>query len=404
MFGTGRIGEIKRSLEATHGCPIKKIPAAVKLDAVCMALQISGADFDDLIASNSPVLRTVKGHCFESYFDELMEFNGVKVIEVGGDDSVDRIVNGHKLQLKTPTAAGTNSSSVQYKTHKTHGAKSEQESMDYYHSVNEFADFLVGLVSYSPLQILVVEKGKLTKHPASPNHILSPLSINRQNNPDINAFQKLGIGSALKVPPASAGSGLLPKCTAAIGVSDDVILNTIISDANFRIWDMSIRGFARERVFTYSLLGAGVPIAPPAQLRTLRADKADHGVVTPNGPRFLQMKGISTNNCDFSLSDPLIATETQLTRGRVNDHPTQSRLYLRSDFDYLVLALDPPIASLCLSASGGQPTLSWEFYMIPTGSLRSHGRLNHRLASLQSFTYSGLQSFKVSSFANIKFK
>ena len=40
----------------------------------------------------------------------------------------------------------------------------------------------------------------------------------------------------------------------------------------------------------------------------------------------------------------IIDIETQLSRGRVNDHPTQSRLYHFTDFEYLILALDPSYA------------------------------------------------------------
>lgn len=85
-------------------------------------------------------MRTVKGHVFETYFDDLIESCGQESEGIGGDSGIDRIVNGITLQLKTPTAAGTKGPYVQYKTHKTHGAKSEQGSYDYYHTVDEFAD------------------------------------------------------------------------------------------------------------------------------------------------------------------------------------------------------------------------------------------------------------------------
>jgi hypothetical protein len=404
MYGTGRIGEIKSSLEKLHKASIKEISEAVKLSALCEVLQITADEFDDLISQNSPVSRTVKGHCFESYFDKVMAENGITCVEVGGDVEVDRIINGHKLQLKTPTLAGTNDEVIQYKTHKTHGAKSEKESFDYYHRLSDFADYLVGLVSYNPFEVLILSKDELPTLAKSPEHLQSPFTVNWKNNPARNAFGRIGITSTLNLVNTMSGDAqMLPKTSNLIGVDTDVILNTIINDANFRIWDMSIRGFSREFVFTRLALKNNISLVSPVGLRRERADKADHAVKTPTGYKFIQMKGVSTNNCDFSKSDPIIATETQLTRGRVNDHPSQSRLYLKSDFDYLVIALDPPIVDLCQTKIGLAGGMNWEFYLIPTSELDEHHVITHRLKSLQTFKYSDLQKYKVANWANIQF-
>lgn len=194
LFGTGNISEIINALKKQYEVDsVKQLTERQKLDCLCYVLQFTDTQFDQLIALNSPVYRTVKGHVFEAIFDHLMYSCGQEVIEVGGDTGVDRIVNGQKLQLKTPTLAGTTSTQVQYKTHKTHGAKSELESFDYYYRKEKFADFLVGLISYSPLRIIFLSRDELPTHPESPEHIISPFTVGWTKHQGLNAFKLIGI-------------------------------------------------------------------------------------------------------------------------------------------------------------------------------------------------------------------
>lgn len=79
----------------------------------------------------------------------------------------------------------------------------------------------------------------------------------------------------------------------------------------------------------------------------------------------------------------------------VDDYPTQSRLYLATDFDYLVLGMDPPIVDMCKRSSGLSGGLMWEFYLIPSNKLELHHSIESRFKSLQKFTYSGLQEYKI---------
>jgi hypothetical protein len=285
---------------------------------------------------------------------------------------------------------------VQFKTHKTHGAKSEIESIDYYSRIEHFADYLVGLVSYEPLNILIMSPDEIPRHKSSHNHIQSPFTIDWTTAKGLNAFDRLGLDpSKIKRFGQDGKNELLPKTASRIGVESGVILRTILSNSNFRIWDMSIRGFIREVVFKESLTASGVKFVNPSETGKPRFDKADLAIPVRDKFVMLQMKGISTNNCKFDLSDPEIATETQLTRGRVNDHPTQSRLYLKSDFDTLIIGLDPPVTQLCRERLGQRPELKWEFYAIPVAELEVHGTMPHRLKSLQKFRYSQLQKYLV---------
>jgi hypothetical protein len=395
-FGTGRIGEIISFLEATHKKDVIHLAPEIKLESLCTAMQISSESLDSLMSGESPVFRTVKGHAFEAFFDTLIENNGAKSIEVGGDDAVDRIVNDISLQLKTPTVAGTKDNIVQYKTHKTHGAKSEKESFDYYHNLDHFADYLVGLISYSPLRIIFINKSDLPVHPLSKSHILSPFSVVWQDHPGLNNFASIGVNiEDLDDVTLDPDDEELPITSNILGLSSDVILNSILNVANFRVWDMCMRGFIRERVFFESLEEHNITRLPTNIEKKERSDKSDLAIKMNGVVKYLQMKGISTNNCDFDLKDPILGTETQLTRGRVNDHPTQSRLYLNTDFDYLILAIDPPVAELCTRPKNGKAELVWEYYLIPVDKLENHHKMSHRLKSLQKFKHSELQQYKV---------
>ena len=111
MYGYGRIADLIDFLKQNHDTEnVSNLPVQDKLSTLCHSLQLTPDELDQLIANNSPVLRTVKGHAFEAYFDELMESVGVTSLVVGGDNAVDRIVHDHNLQLKTPTLAGTRGS------------------------------------------------------------------------------------------------------------------------------------------------------------------------------------------------------------------------------------------------------------------------------------------------------
>ena len=122
----GRIREIIEGLKSKYDTNlIYEISNKNKLNYLCDTLQLSWEQLDHLIADNPPVLRPIQGHAFEVIFDYLVRSSGFKSQAIGGDVDIDRIVNGKKLQLKTPYSAGTRGNIVQYKTHKTHGAKSE---------------------------------------------------------------------------------------------------------------------------------------------------------------------------------------------------------------------------------------------------------------------------------------
>lgn len=141
----GRISDIIGALKCMYGKnALSTLDVHTKLTALCMTLGLDFNEFDRLIVENSPVLRPVKGIAFEVAFQRILESVRVPVEDVGGDGDVDLIINGHHAQLKTPNLGGCKGDVLEYKTHKTHSAKSEKESLSYYHSIESFADFFVG--------------------------------------------------------------------------------------------------------------------------------------------------------------------------------------------------------------------------------------------------------------------
>ncbi len=393
----GRISEIIALSEDYYNCPASELSTEQKLNALCFAQKISPEELDEVIASHSQVLRTVKGHAFEVVFDYLMSKNGIACVEVGGDGDTDRMVNGYTLQLKTPYVDGCSDGIVSYKTHKTHGAKSEQESMDYYHRVCDFADFLVGLISYDPLNIIIVPKEDLPR--IGPSHIQSPMYLNINDSAYVNNYSQLGISGQLSYSRSDfvvGNSEVLPLSSKAIDIKSEYILRAIFIRENFRIWDMNMRGFIREKKLESALSSHGVRTFPVNITGMERSDKCDIVLRSKSGEyvRF-QVKGLTWGGCRLKHGQAVIDCETQLSRGRVNDHPTQSRLYKVTDYEYLIIAIDPPYTnSLSLSAFG-TPDYHWKFYAIPMSDLRKHPKYPNRVFSHQKIPYDVLQKYLI---------
>ena len=411
MYGQGLIEDIINALMREHDVQdVSVLSAEIKLQALCEVLQISPDQFDALIAHNSPVLRTIQGHAFEICFDELMLSIGQDVIRVGGDGAIDRIVNGKDLQLKTPHKAGTKEDIVEFKTHKTHGPKSELESVEYLHSGAKFADLLVGLVSYYPLNILFLENNELPRHPKHEDRILSPFKVEWPNHPGLNAWGRIGVKATPSpdILKASESHEVLPKTSENIGVKSNLILNTILSMENFRIWDMSIRGFSRETVFSNQLSEKGILLTNPKETKRKRFEKVDLVLTETNGThKFFQVKGVSLNKCRFDGMSSRMSIETQLTRGRINDDPTHSRMYLFSDFDFLIIGLDPPLTQK-FNIEAGRPNanLCWRFFCIPSDSLEPHQNYSNRIKPMQRFRYDEMDKYEITNewFSNWKLK
>ena len=396
---TGKIAEINAVAEKFYHVKPVNLPPEEKLKILCTVMQISAGDMDEIISKQSQVERTIKGHTFEVLFDLVMQHNGVKCEEIGGDTDYDRAVHGHTLQLKTPYMGGCSEGIVSYKTHKTHGAKSQEESFDYYHRVESFADYLVGLVSYQPFELMIVPKEKLPRVEDHTEYIASPLYLPLENSPWKNNFAQLGIDQDLKFldEPLKPGENeCLPQTSAWIDLKSDYVLRAIFIERNFRIWDMNMRGFIRECAINKLLKENLVARYPVSTTGLPRADKSDMVLKRRDGEyvRF-QIKGLTWRGCNLAGKDTRIDCETQLSRGHVNDHPTQSRLYMATDFDYLLVAVDPPYSNMLSMSACNMQDYNWRFYCVPVEDLRRHPTYTRRLASHQYILYTELQRYRV---------
>ena len=397
----GRISEIIDIAEKFFDKKAGDLHPEIKADILCSVMCITREDLDSVIANHSEVSRTIKGHAFEVVFDAMMAINDINCIEVGGDTDIDRIINDYSLQLKTPFVNGCSEGIVSYKTHKTHGAKSQSESVDYYHKVEDFADFLIGLVSYEPFTVLIVPKESLPRVSDHSNHIQSPMYLNIDNPAINNNFKQLDITRKMYFPTnllSPTNNECLPISSELLHLKSDYILRAIFIKDNFRIWDMNMRGFIREHILLKHLAAHRIKAYSPAITELERSDKCDLVLKNPNNNyvRF-QVKGLTWNGTNLDGINTAIDCESQLSRGRVNDHPTQSRLYKVTDFENLIIAIDPPYSNTLSIHTYKKYDYHWNFYCIPMSKLRKHHVYTNRVASHQYITYKELQKYRIDS-------
>ena len=398
---SGRINEIIDISEKSFNKKARDLSPGLKALILCSVMCITKNDLDSVIANHSEVSRTIKGHAFEVVFDSMMFINGINCIEVGGDTDIDRTINKYTLQLKTPYVKGCSDGIVSYKTHKTHGSKSQTESIDYYHKVADFADFLVGLVSYEPFTVLIVPKESLPRVSEHSDYIQSPMYLNVDNPATNNNFKQLNITEKMSFPTnllSPTNHECLPVSSKLLQLKSDYILRAIFIKDNFRIWDMNMRGFIREHVLLKYLTFHKIKAYPTAITGLKRSDKCDLVLKTRNNEyvRF-QVKGLTWSKTAFDGIYTTIDCESQLSRGRVNNHPTQSRLYEATDFENLIIAVDPPYSNTLALHTFKKNDYHWNFYCVPMSRLRKHHIYTNRIASHQYIPYTELQKYRIDS-------
>ena len=398
---TGRIGEIGRAAcEYFNRRRVSDLTPLEKLDSLSAALCVAPDDLDSIIADSPEVKRTVKGHAFEIIFEKMMRYNGISCEDIGGDSDIDLIVNGVPTQLKTQYAAGCSENIVSYKTHKTHGAKSELESLDYYHKVSDFADYLIGLVTLEPFQVVIIPREELPRVSADSRYIQSPMFIDISNRHYINQFKRLGIYQRMAFPEdvvSLSRDEILPLSAAAMSMRSEYILEAIFREENFRIWDMNMRGFIRENALSSAFDEHGVSVFSPTVTGLPRPEKSDLVLQRRRNGQYVrfQVKGLTYSGCRFDGRDSRIDCETQLSRGRVNDHPTQSRLYQTTDFEYVIMAFDPPYSNRFSLECYGVENYYWTFYAVPTRVLTTHKKYPNRIASHQYIDFLDMAQYQI---------
>lgn len=159
---------------------------------------------------------------------------------------------------------------------------------------------------------------------------------------------------------------------------------------------MNMRGFIREHILLKHLAAHRIKAYPTAITGLERSDKCDLVLknLNHNYVRF-QVKGLTWERTKLDGMNTTINCESQLSRGRVNDHPTQSRLYKVTDFENLIIAIDPPYSNTLSTCTFKKEDYRWNFYCIPMSQLRKHRIYTNRVASHQYILYKELQKYRI---------
>ena len=198
---------------------------SVKLEDIRM----TPAEFDAFCSSEPHVVRSLKGHCFEAWFDDLLTRAGYHCEEIGGDSLFDRRVNGKTLQLKTPYQRGTvDGVKVSYRMHKTHGP---ERFPDVLYRREDFADFLVGHrrgndVLICPAANMPLKKEVQKKSPW-PDYIADPTPFN-WNCEWVNRYDLIGVDAKRISADESGDSLFFPAIARAVGFNDVYIVKAIL--------------------------------------------------------------------------------------------------------------------------------------------------------------------------------
>lgn len=337
-----------------------------RLKELLNTIHVSIEEFDNFLVSNPHIYRSIRGHAFEVWFDREMRERGIVVSSLGGDNIVDRIINGKTLQLKTPYIKATFASKiVGYRMHKTHGAEIKPYC---YYKKSEFADYLVGL---HPTQGVIIcprkylpTRGEISKGLDYPEYLADPLPF-KWNTKWLNRYDLLDVtvdNYPTLAEHAKFEAKYFPLLIEKIGFTDYDIIHSIIDDTNFRIWFQLIVGTIRELHFIKFAKLHKIALNPGTKLKGRGSNKVDY--VLDNGSR-IQVKGLTKGMC----SDKVLGCETQCSHGRV-----PNRLYRRSDFDFIAIVIDPGTIPVEKAKDLKIVSGDYNFVILPISKLPRHPR------------------------------
>ena len=317
-------------------------------------------DLESFILDTPHIWRPIKGHCFETWFDKVIKHWGYSIKPKGGDDAVDRILNGKTLQLKTPNTGGTKSNiRVAYSLHKTHGLEKRPNNL---YTPKMFADFLIG--QHPAGDLIICPKENLPHDKKYPDYLADPVYFNWDNK-WLNRFNLLGLKETKKDIPQFTeykSNKFFVKIGQRTKLSDEEIIDTLLAPENFRILKQNIRGSIREWYFKKFALAHGLVLHEPEKTsKTREKNKVD--LITPKGTR-IQVKGITRSISKF----PTVGVEIKGSHGRI-----PQRLYKVGDFDYLVVVLDPDLFGEKTNEKIKHEE-GYNFIVIPAKGLKLHKR------------------------------
>jgi hypothetical protein len=329
-------------------------------------VRMTPTEFDTFCSKTPHILRSLRGHAFEVWFDDLMRLSGYECKKKGGDNVVDRVLNNHTLQLKTPYEIGTtNGEQVAYRMHKTHGAETYPDAL---YRQSEFADYLVGWHPDKTKGLVICPSKNLkTRAEINPKlkwgeYIADPVPF-EWNTPWLNRWDLLGVDKTRLVFPDVESNKILPKTSRAVGFSDIEIIRAVVSRENFRVWQQLIVGSVREYHFLSYVEQNGVSMKEPTDLDTRGKEKVDYVYDGSGGRVRIQVKGLTRGICRGNI----LGCETQGSHSR---KPT--RYYRRSDFEVLAIVIDPGMIPPATVKKLGVDGDAYNFLFVRMTSLPLH--------------------------------
>ena len=275
-----------------------------------------------IILSTSHVWRPVKGHCFETWFERVMESAGIDSEYTGGDSMTDMVIHidgkDIQLQLKTFTTASTkHNKKISYELHKTHGKEKRPFNL---YLREDFPDFLIG---QHPDGFVICKNEDLPAHPKYPERLKSSVSFEWIEK--LNDYEALGLPKNIRLPDFSWKNIEFPAIGKETKLSDYDILDTLMRKENFRVLEQNLVGTIREWHFIQIAMSENILLRKSDPNKEIKFD-----FILTNGKK-LQVKGRTK-----SISkDSMPCVEVKGSHGRI-----PQRLYKKKSFDYLVIVLD----------------------------------------------------------------
>jgi hypothetical protein len=338
-----------------------------ELEARLDQVRVTLKELDEFLAAKPHIYRSLRGHCFEVWFDRIISSAGYKITKVGGDTVYDRKLNGKTLQLKTYYIKGSSEKEnvVQYRMHKTHGSERYPDPL---YLPKDFADFFIGLHPNGHVIICPRNKmptrGQVNPKLKFPQYIADSTPF-LWDTGWLDRYDLLGVEFKSKIPTVSndGSSKLFPKLVKVIGFSDYEIVKALLAPENFRMWQQLIVGSIREFHFERFAKKLRINLFPPTILNDTRVNnKVDY--VLMNKKR-IQVKGVTKSLCRGDK----IGCETFGSHSHI---PT--RLYRRSDFDILAVVVDPGIIPTATAKKLGIKSGDYNFAFFKMKDLPLHPR------------------------------
>jgi hypothetical protein len=311
---------------------------------------------DNVVKSDSNILRPIKGVAFEEYLKKLLKnYDKNIIIEEGkGDSDVDLVVNGLNLQLKTIATGYTKEKiKIAVSLHKTHGDETVPNNL--YKISNKTFDFLC--VFHPEKGVLIIPFDKIPLHNKWNEYLADPayfewnsVWINRWDLLNINVEDK---GLDLREIPLKSE---LPFLSSETFLEDYEIIEMLCRPEYFRAAVMGLKGNLKEEWFKNILIKNGFKYENPQSTYS----KFDVLLYTKNNTEYkIQVKGTSKNMC--SLEKNTIGFEIMGTHGQF-----PKRGYKQSSIDFIAIIISEDQLNQEFDLKG------LNFIIIPSNDLPRH--------------------------------